>query len=55
MLFDFMPGKETTDALFIVRRLEEKYLEKNRKLYLCFYKWRRPTKKFQRRWCNGHY
>ena len=31
-----MSGKSTTDSTFIVRQLQEKYLEGNRKVYLCF-------------------
>ena len=34
MQFGFMPG--TLDAIFILRRMQESYLEKNRKLYICF-------------------
>ena len=34
--FGFMSGKSTTDATFIVRQLQEKYLEGNRKVYWCF-------------------
>ena len=36
MQFGFMPGRETTDALFIVRRMQEKYRKKDKKLYMCF-------------------
>ena len=36
MQFGFMPGRGTTDAIFILRQLQEKYLGKNRKLYLAF-------------------
>ena len=36
MQFGFMPGKGTVDALFLVRRLQEEYMQKDRKLYLCF-------------------
>jgi len=32
----FMPGRGTIDALFIVRQLQEKYLQKKKKLYYCF-------------------
>ena len=32
--FGFMPGRGTTDALFIVRRMQEEYREKNKKLYI---------------------
>ena len=31
-----MPGKETIDVLFIVRRMQELYREKDKKLYMCF-------------------
>ena len=30
-----MPGKGTIDAVFILRRLQEEYLQ-NEKLYMCF-------------------
>ena len=35
MQFGFMPGKETVDAIFIVRRAQKKY-KKDKKLYMCF-------------------
>ena len=34
MQFGFMPGKGTTNALLIVRRMQEKY--KDKKLFMCF-------------------
>ena len=34
--FGFMSGKNTTDAVFIVRQVQEKYLEGNKKVYWCF-------------------
>ena len=34
--FGFMQGKGTTDAIFIVRQMQEKFLEKRKKLYYCF-------------------
>ena len=34
--FGFMPGKSCTDAIFGLRRLQEKYGEKKRKLYHIF-------------------
>ena len=34
--FGFMPGKSCTDAIFALRRLQEKYGEKKRKLYHIF-------------------
>ena len=37
MQFGFMPGRGTTDALFFkVRRIQEEYREKYKKLYICF-------------------
>ena len=36
MQFGVMPGKGTTDAVFILRRLQEEYLDKEKKLYMCF-------------------
>ena len=32
----FMPGKACVDAIFILRRMQEKYLEKIKKLYHVF-------------------
>ena len=36
MQFGFMPGKETIDAVFIFRRLQEEYLDKEKKLHMSF-------------------
>ena len=36
MQFGFMPGRGTTDAIFIVRQLQEKFLAKDKTLYLAF-------------------
>ena len=36
MQFGFMPGRSTVDAIFILRRMQESYLKKNRKLFICF-------------------
>ena len=36
MQFGFMPGVGTTDTIFIMRQLQEKYLAKRRNLYLAF-------------------
>ena len=35
MQFEFMPGNGTADAIFIVRRMQEKYQKKDKKLYVC--------------------
>ena len=34
--FGFMPGKGSIDAVFMSRRLQEEYLNKEKKLYMCF-------------------
>ena len=31
-----MPGRETTDSLFVVRRMQDEYRDKKKKLYMCF-------------------
>ena len=36
MQFGFMKGTGTIDAIFTVRQLQEKYLQKNKKLYFAF-------------------
>ena len=36
MQFGFMPGKGTIDAVFLLRRLQEEYLDKEKKFYMCF-------------------
>ena len=34
--FGFIPGRGTTDAFFVVRQLQEKYLAANKRLYMAF-------------------
>ena len=36
MQFGFMPGRGTTDAIFILRQLQEKHLAANKTLYMAF-------------------
>ena len=36
MQFEFMTEKGTADAIFIVRRMQEKYQKKDKNLYMCF-------------------
>ena len=34
--FGFVPGRGTTDAIFVARQLQEKYLAGNKRLYMAF-------------------
>ena len=34
--FGFVPGRGATDAIFVVRQLQEKYLAANKRLYMAF-------------------
>ena len=34
--FGFIPGRGTTDTIFVVRQLQEKYLAANKRLYVAF-------------------
>ena len=34
--FGFVPGRGTTDAIFVVRQLQEKYLAATKRLYMAF-------------------
>ena len=36
MQFGFMPERGTIDAVFILRRLQEEYHAKGKRLYMCF-------------------
>ena len=36
MQFGFMPGKGTTDAIFIMRKVQDKHQAKNHRLYYAF-------------------
>ena len=36
MQFGFMPGRGTTDAIFILRQLQEKHLDRKLPLYFAF-------------------
>ena len=36
MQFGFMPGKGTTHALFILRKMQEEFQEREQMLFMCF-------------------
>ena len=41
MQYGFMPGRGTVDAVFVLRRLNEKFRAKNKKLFLYLLIWKR--------------
>ena len=47
----FVPGRGTTDAIFVVRQLQEKYLVANKRLYITFH---RPGEGFWSSASEGH-
>ena len=55
MQFGFMPGKGMIDAVFIFRRLQEEYLDKDKKLYTLRLglTWRRHLTGSQERYWSG--
>ena len=34
--FEFVPGRGTTDAIFVIRQLQEKYLTVRKQIYMAF-------------------
>ena len=60
--FDFVPGRGTTDAIFVVRQLQEKYLAANKRLYMAFIDLEKAFDRVSRKghlvgaektWCGG--
>ena len=49
MQFGFIPGKGTTDAMFIMRQVQEKHQAKKKKLYYAFCGFREGIES-QERW-----
>src|SRR2546425_11505557 len=60
MQFEFSPGKGTTDAIFIVRQVQEKLLGKQKELWMAFVdlekrsEERRVGKECRSRWSPYH-
>src|SRR5438445_8402418 len=53
MQFGFSPGKGTTDAIFIVRQLQEKYLAKKKDLWMAFIDLEKAFDRVRVRYCGG--
>ena len=53
MQFGFSPGKGTTDAIFIVRQLQEKYLAKKKDLWMAFIDLEKALIGCRVRYCGG--
>ena len=53
MHFDFMPCKGTIDVVFILRRLQEEYLDKEKILYLCFVDLEKAFNRVPRKYWSG--
>ena len=54
MQFGFMAGRSTTDAIFIVRQLQEKYLARNKELWMAFVDLEKRLIEYLGRWFGGH-
>ena len=54
MQFGFMPGRGTTDAIFIVRQLQEKFLAKKKDLWMAFVDLEKAFDRVHGRWYGGH-
>ena len=53
--FGFVPGKDTTDAIFVVRQLQEKYLAANKRLYMAFVDPEKALMEYLRRSSGGRW
>ena len=54
MQFGFTPGKSTTDAIFIVRQVQEKFRGKQKKLYYAFVDIEKAyDREYQEKWFSG--
>ena len=54
MQLGFMAGKSTTDAIFIVRQLQEKYLARNKELWMAFVDLEKAFDRVPGKWFGGH-
>ena len=53
--FGFLPGRGTTDAIFVVRQLQVKYLDANKRLYMAFLELPRLMIEWLGRSSGGHW
>ena len=53
MQFGFMPGRGTTDAIFILRQLQEKFIGKRKDLFFAFADLEKAFDQYPERCCGG--
>jgi len=53
MQFGFRPGKGTTDAIFVIRQVQERFLEKKKDLWIAFVDLEKRLTEYQGRYCGG--
>ena len=53
MQFGYLPERGTIDVVFILRRMQEEYNAKGKKLYMCFLDVHKILMEYCRRYWNG--
>ena len=54
MQFGFQSGSGTTDVIFIVHQVQEKFLSKDKELWMAFVDLEKPSTEYHRRCFGGH-
>jgi len=53
MQFGFRPGRGTTDAIFVVRQIQEKFLAKKKELWMAFVDLEKHLTWIRMKYCGG--
>ena len=53
MQFGYIPKKETVDSMFSVKRMQEEYQKKDKKLYICFVDMEKVFDRVPKKRCSG--